>query len=232
MAFIRGHYHEKIWRLHTNKTRMKFELLNSHPDLPGANKLSHQYVLFQFFERMAAFEEEAWQNRKRLIQRMQREMSDTIEKRLASLHKLSKNEDGVPDALQGENQAGICRFFMFNTLQYLNKISRGILTYLTNKNIICSNKFSTIFMSIWILSALRMAFYFWCKLKIVKSEKLQNHVLLKMIQHIKTEWPHFSSDVSLPAVFMPQKSNNMLIFNPRAGRYFHPTGMCWQSEKN
>ena len=32
------------------------------------------------------------------------------------------------------------------------------------------------------------------------------------------------TDVSLPAVFMPNKSNNMNIFNPRAHNYFHTAG--------
>ena len=81
-----------------------------------------------------------------------------------------------------------------------------------------------------ILFTWSMGFYFWCKLKIVKSEKLQNPVLLKN-DSARKNWMKLydlilpPSDVSLPAVFMPQKSNNMLIFNPRAGRYFHPTGM-------
>ena len=34
---------------------------------------------------------------------------------------------------------------------------------------------------------------------------------------------HFT-DVSLPAVFMPTKNTNMMVFNPRANKYFHPTG--------
>ena len=57
MAFIRGHYHEKIWKervkttstvyectkslkIHTNKTRMKFEFLKSHPDLLGTDEFN------------------------------------------------------------------------------------------------------------------------------------------------------------------------------------------------
>ncbi|XP_056014188.1 uncharacterized protein LOC125673462 isoform X4 [Ostrea edulis] len=31
-------------------------------------------------------------------------------------------------------------------------------------------------------------------------------------------------DVSLPALFMPTKTNNATIYNPRAHQYFHPTG--------
>ena len=34
----------------------------------------------------------------------------------------------------------------------------------------------------------------------------------------------YISDVSLPAVFLPSKSTNLHIYNPRANKYFHPTG--------
>ena len=34
----------------------------------------------------------------------------------------------------------------------------------------------------------------------------------------------YSTDVSLPAVFMPSKGRDLTIFNPRASKYFHATG--------
>ena len=34
----------------------------------------------------------------------------------------------------------------------------------------------------------------------------------------------FSTDVCIPALFMPLSSSRPLIFNPRAHNYFHPPG--------
>lgn len=51
---------------------------------------------------MAAFEDESWQNRQRLIHRIQQEMREVIEKKLAGLHRLDNNNDSRQDALQGE----------------------------------------------------------------------------------------------------------------------------------
>ena len=58
-------------------------------------------LLFQFFERLQLFEEESRARKQELNERTLREIKESLEKKLAGQHKLSKREEQMYDALKG-----------------------------------------------------------------------------------------------------------------------------------
>lgn len=56
---------------------------------------------WQFFERLRLFQEESKIHKQELSERTLKELKDSLEKKLAGQHKLSKQEELVYDALKG-----------------------------------------------------------------------------------------------------------------------------------
>ena len=59
------------------------------------------FFLLQFFERLQLFEEESKARKQELNERTLREIKESLEKKLAGQHKLSKREEQMYDALKG-----------------------------------------------------------------------------------------------------------------------------------